>query len=1089
MIASSPPSVVARAFRRRCFAHVNHLPQTPTDVPECCSRNLVRSFAALSTKPSGARFAPDGAGLKPIRSCCPIPSVRSKTARFSSGEELSDVSGVELRDESPLVTTSPTTVWKSLTRRILLLHPENVPNLSTDLTSAVSTTSTGSIEPDSSLNSSRLSEIEECLKWWGRQRPVTLESVDTVWKLWDVLFTHTKKASAAPTEDEPPSSTSAFLNLALDHWRLGLLDGVELEQYAVETVWSRLQQDWMPQATAKSFGLVLSAVAAQSRPYRTDQPLPFLANDILEFCLSRDVFPSSDPVLWNSTLGSWARAENGAAAAQASEQALALLHRMKEMKVTPNQISYASVLQALSNTAGVRSSYHETLASQAMQVLDEMFSAGLTPNDVCYLNALQTLVRCHQLDFARDLLLGVIQDYQSGLGVDRNEDMPSIKPTPHMFGAVMTGYAHQGNVGQVLALWTKLCQLYEQEELTASTLNFILQALARKRTLQSAQQAQDLLESICATQSKVDTACYNTVLNAWAECVHHNPSLCVQHCQILLQQVPHPDTISFTSTIKAWARSDLPEAAEKCMAFLEAMWDSHRRNSQDQASTYSAKPNAITYSTVMYAWSRSHKQDAPLKAETLFFDMMRLYKAGDEDLKPNEASYVALLTTWNRSSSPVAAKKVQFYFDQWKSVCIANNMPVSIKVYHLLLNSKRRKGDGVSAERVLQEVIDLGQRYQYPGSKISAYTFQEVMNAHINSNHADAAERAESLLLKMKQLDAQGWKGCNPTAVTYSIVLSAWAKSRRPDGPERAEILLRDMQASDDPTQQPTAHCYAAVLTAWSRSRQAQAPDRAQALFDEMLDRYRAGYGEFRPSTVPCTALLLAWSRSSRPESAEKALTLLNEMEDRHRQDPRNDRPNRNHFSIVIDAFAAKGDVENAHAVLERILGSGGAVEPHVNCYNGYLKAIVESGAADAAERAEAFLRSMPSTGPGRPDTLTYSTCLLAWQRAAPLDASAPERAERLLWEMVRRAMAKRAQGSRVKPTVQEFRAYLDVLSRSASAPLEEKVERADRAVAWMHELGILSTKEFRNEFQRLKLGSAVDRGRNTSSTESEANP
>ena len=130
----------------------------------------------------------------------------------------------------------------------------------------------------------------------------------------------------------------------------------------------------------------------------------------------------------------------------------------------------------------------------------------------------------------------------------------------------------------------------------------------------------------------------------------------------------------------------------------------------------------------------------------------------------------------------------------------------------------------------------------------------------------------------------------------------------------------------------PNSYCYATVLNVWARSRAPEAPVRAQALFDEMLDNYKAGDMSLRPSSAAYAALMTVWSRSSRPDAPLKALAVLNEMQERHLDDPvTSEEPNSLHFSAVISAFAEQGDVENARALLQRIIDSD--AQPHEGCF------------------------------------------------------------------------------------------------------------------------------------------------------------
>ena len=100
-------------------------------------------------------------------------------------------------------------------------------------------------------------------------------------------------------------------------------------------------------------------------------------------------------------------------------------------------------------------------------------------------------------------------------------------------------------------------------------------------------------------------------------------------------------------------------------------------------------------------------------------------------------------------------------------------------------------------------------------------------------------------------------------------------------------------------------------------------------------------------------------------------------MQERHLDDPvTSEEPNSLHFSAVISAFAEQGDVENARAVLQRIIDSD--AQPHEGCFNGVIKAYVRSQRPDAPEKAEGILRWMMQQ-PGNfmsPDVVTFTSCI-----------------------------------------------------------------------------------------------------------------
>jgi hypothetical protein len=63
-------------------------------------------------------------------------------------------------------------------------------------------------------------------------------------------------------------------------------------------------------------------------------------------------------------------------------------------------------------------------------------------------------------------------------------------------------------------------------------------------------------------------------------------------------------------------------------------------------------PDAITYSSVISAWSHSRQRDSVVKVESLLNEMLSLAEAGDKNVAPSVRSYNAVLRTIAGSGLP-----------------------------------------------------------------------------------------------------------------------------------------------------------------------------------------------------------------------------------------------------------------------------------------------------------------------------------------------------------------------------------------------------------------------------------------------------
>lgn len=931
--------------------------------------------------------------------------------------------------------------------------------------------------------------VLECLQWWTRQRPIHSSSTSMTWKLLDVLLLMTKQDQQSPPPF-PPSR--AIWNSVLDHWRLAIQNKVSVP-FTVKQVWEktqtweRLQVETISATDSdeeiqKTYSILLKALSASESSHDNHhhhhhpRQIPLLVNTILQ---SMPVQAST--VTMNAALTVWAKSRSP----NAYKEAKRLLQQSTNYSI-PNEISYANVLETLLYCPNDV----DNIIVEAESLLQEMHDKDIAVNSVCYLQFLRLLIQTNQLERASSLLDELVHKYQVALQTADSNLAEVVVPTRHLFSAVMSGFARRGDYHQVAQLLERLQNLYdtcpnENDKAlllpTATTLNSVLEAYVQKRTLDSTKQAAALLERLeewgfkqnVTSACLPDTTSYNTVLDAWAEVARFYPHA-VKEAEALLEtmlQHSHvePDAYTYTTVMKAWSRSDQMGAAERCEGFLNGMWEAYEREGR-----WSVKPNDVTYATAMYAWSRVAKKvsAAPYRAEALFRDMKQRYKDGDASLAPTEGIYVSLITTWNRSITPQtkqqALARCQFYFDQMRADYMAGNesMRPTAKMYNALLEGMKQAGDGKGADRIFQLMMNEYRVHNNILARPNSYTFHSVMTAWARSRSASAPLRAEAILKDMNDLyEQKGWD-CKPTTIGFSAVLNCWAKSGREEAPERSEAILRHMERLHQAGQEdlkPSMYTYATVLDAWAHSAKIQAPERALALFDELQARYAAGDEGCRPNGAAYLALLSTWGRSQHPDGALKALGILNEMEERHAANPRNERPECFHYSAVINAFAQRGDVENAKALLDRIIKSP-TIQPHGACYNGYIKAIIRSGKSDTGSTAEMVLRQMQaSESPAQPDVITYTSCIAAWGEmyASSLEDDAVERAQSLLKECISQSSRKS-----VTPNLSTFLTFLRLLAKS---DVLDKSERAQWTLEQLTRVGLRPSHAILSEIERCK--------------------
>lgn len=120
---------------------------------------------------------------------------------------------------------------------------------------------------------------------------------------------------------------------------------------------------------------------------------------------------------------------------------------------------------------------------------------------------------------------------------------------------------------------------------------------------------------------------YNLVIDAYCR-----SDQCLAAAAVLRKLIKRdqPDTFSFTTVLHALAKSSIDGAsrlAEELLFYMEAAYKSGLHPK--------ARPDAMSYSSVICAHSRSGQPKAAERAQALFNVMKKRAAAGERHLKPN----------------------------------------------------------------------------------------------------------------------------------------------------------------------------------------------------------------------------------------------------------------------------------------------------------------------------------------------------------------------------------------------------------------------------------------------------------------------
>ena len=563
--------------------------------------------------------------------------------------------------------------------------------------------------------------------------------------------------------------------------------------------------------------------------------------------------------------------------------------------------------------------------------------------------------------------------------------------------------------------------------------NLVLNAWAKRRSIQAAHRADELLQMLLRIPHlKADAYSYSAVLNAYAKSggkrkaalraeellsqMEHSIKVQTDFCHnavmdcwsvsgdedagrraqrwltSLEERGPQPTRISYNACIKAWARSKngAPEA--------------HKILNRMRELGGSLSPDKISYSTCIDAYCRikTNLAVAAEKAEYLL-QQMELAAPENTEMRPDVVAYTSVLYAYANagidSSRAIALiERMERYAQQKPNTTFLNTL------IHLF--AKTGKTD--HAEALLNTMVasDMNDKISYTA----------VISAHANVGNAT---RAREIFHELESLYESSDYDDRfiPTAKTFASLLHAIARSKDCSQTDLDDVdnVLERMYTLHNKTQHPellpNTVVYSQVFLILSNSKDPSAPVRAQKLMDQMKQEQREGNPRIQPDAATYAYLINTFTKSRVSNSSDIATKLLKEVEDGFEAGDDNLKPTKLLYSAVLQAYAKSASKEGAdlaEGLLQRTkdLYREGKLyaKPTALYYNAVMDAHARSKRGlDAALRAEELLKELETRYRAgdrelAPTTRSYNAVILAWKNANSTDA--PQRAEGLLKRM-----------------------------------------------------------------------------------------
>jgi pentatricopeptide repeat protein len=280
-----------------------------------------------------------------------------------------------------------------------------------------------------------------------------------------------------------------------------------------------------------------------------------------------------------------------------------------------------------------------------------------------------------------------------------------------------------------------------------------------------------------------------------------------------------PDLVSFNIAIKACLLNHDMKRAEFLLSNMERM---------------GILPDVRTYGEVLRALSQQGTTGAAVRAEQILFHTRDLAASSNPAAKPNNVSYNTVLTAWSRAGDPAAAERMWKIYEQMKQDGILPEVPTCNIMIPVLAKTGVSR-DFARADELLQDMersMKRGEGAPPPSTPFLHYN--TVLHGWIRSGET---ERAEGILRRWCRAVAEGRTRRPPRSASFYTVANGWIQARDPSRAEAVLELFEQLHRNGKVETGPSLHLQQQVLDAWKNSNHPEKDVRVTRLEARMAAR------------------------------------------------------------------------------------------------------------------------------------------------------------------------------------------------------------------------------------------------------------
>jgi pentatricopeptide repeat protein len=583
-----------------------------------------------------------------------------------------------------------------------------------------------------------------------------------------------------------------------------------------------------------------------------DDDFAILGGSAQEHLLHRAIKPNL--TTFNTALSAWARVGEAETCARLLGE-MRDLHAAGRLEDPPDIFSYATVLNAFAKAGR---------PDQAEALFDEMYAA-YTQHGMAQLKPSIPILTTILDAYARSIGEAVAQKNDSKAldYVKRAENV--LQRMKHLN---RTGFLERGpDTTAYLVMLT--CYLrcasvstFPRVNPSADLADKLLQEMKQMVAWKDAQAAPDFKTYSIVIQTWLTRpdgvqraiALLDEIWNAQAQS-RSNPRL-------------RPDSLSLHCIIVGFCRANQPELAQKLLMKICDL------KQNDPSSII--EPRLASFGSVLGALSRSKSHNSARIAHRLVTEMEELHRRGVISQGPDGQMYRSLASIWAYSDqSAGSAKKALRIVQEMRRRALTGekSMQPDLITYNLVIFAlSRGNSEPEHAELLLRQVFEDFTR-KASTVKPDVKSFNGVLTAWARYNNPKSMERASSLFQEMQRLRKDGYMVCD--RVSYNIMLNCLAKSSQRPAAEQAELIVRrmkEMSEDGDKAFRPDAISYGCLITAWIRVRDVF---RAADVLSNMYDDFQNGDTSTKPQLRHFEQVARALKESSDNMAKEKYQAVI----------------------------------------------------------------------------------------------------------------------------------------------------------------------------------------------------------------------